>query len=63
MAENQNSSDFGHKVIFLNPDFGGHGDVFKALREDEYELYFIENYRDAKSVLREYKSSICIVYA
>ncbi|MBO7123910.1 MAG: hypothetical protein J6V90_11610 [Treponema sp.] len=63
MADNQNSSDFGHKVIFLNPDFGGHGDVFKALREDEYELYFIENYRDAKSVLREFKDSICIVYA
>ena len=54
---------FGHKVIFLNPNFGGHGDVFKALTESEYELYFIENYRDAKNVLREYKDSICIVYA
>ena len=63
MAENQKNADFGHKVIFLNPDFVGHGDVFKALRESEYELYFIENYRDAKSVLREYRDSICIVYA
>ena len=63
MAENQNSADFGHKVIFLNPDFGGHGDVFKALRESEYEFYLLENYRDAKSVLREYKNSICFVYA
>lgn len=63
MAENQKPSDFGHKVIFLNLDFVGHGDVFKALRDSEYELYFIENYRDAKSVLREYKDSICIVYA
>ena len=62
MAENQQAM-FGHKVIFLNPDFGGHGEVFKKLAEDEYEVYFIENYRDAKNVLREYKDSICIVYA
>ena len=62
MAENQQAM-FGHKVIFLNPDFGGHGEVFKKLTEDEYEIYFIENYRDAKNVLREYKDSICIVYA
>jgi len=63
MAENQAPSDFGHKVIFLNPDFGGHGEVFKALRDDEYEIYFVESYHDAKSVLREYKDSICFVYA
>ena len=63
MAENQNSADFGHKIIFLNPDFGGRGDVFKALRESEYEFYLLENYRDAKSVLREYKGSICFIYA
>lgn len=63
MAENQNSADFGHKIVFLNPDFGGRGDVFKALRESEYEFYLLENYRDAKSVLREYKGAICIVYA
>ena len=54
---------FGHKVIFLNPNFGGHGDVFKALTESEYEIYLLENYRDAKSVLREFKDSICFVYA
>ena len=63
MAEGQTPADFGHKVIFLNPDFPGHGDVFKDLRENEYEFYLLENYRDAKSVLREYKSSICIIYA
>lgn len=63
MAENQQQSMFGHKVIFLNPTFGGHGEVFKQLVEDEYELYFIENYRDAKSVLREFKDSICFVHA
>ncbi len=63
MAENQQQAMFGHKVIFLNPNFVGHGDVFKALTESEYELYYIENYRDAKSVLREYKNSICFVYA
>ena len=62
MAENQQAM-FGHKVIFLNPDFPGHGEVFKKLAEDEYEVYFIDNYRDAKNVLREYKDSICIVYA
>ena len=62
MAENQQAM-FGHKVIFLNPDFPGHGEVFKKLAEDEYEVYFIQNYRDAKNVLREYKDSICIVYA
>ena len=37
--------------------------MFKDLRNDEYEFYFLKNYRDAKSVLREYKDSICIVYA
>jgi hypothetical protein len=63
MSEGQTPADFGHKVIFLNPDFPGHGDVFKDLRENEYEFYLLENYRDAKSVLREYKSSICIIYA
>ena len=54
---------FGHKVVFLNPVFGGHGEVFKQLVEDEYELYRIENYRDAKSVLREFKDSICFAHA
>lgn len=62
MAEDQQAM-FGHKVIFLNPDFTGHGEVFKKLAEDEYEVYFIDDYRDAKNVLREYKNSICIVYA
>ena len=57
MAENQQAM-FGHKVIFLNPDFPGHGEVFKPLAEDEYEVYFIQNYRDAKNVLRERPTSI-----
>ena len=50
-------------MFFLYPDFPGHGDLFKDLRNEEYEFYFLKNYRDAKSVLREYKSSICIIYA
>ena len=62
MAENQQSM-FGHKVIFLNPDFPGHGEVFRQLREDEYEFYFVEDFRDAKNVLREFKDSICFVFA
>lgn len=54
---------FGHKVIFLNPTFVGHGEVFKDLQENEYEFYLLDDIRDLKNVLREYQNSICIAYA
>lgn len=62
MAENQQSV-FGHKVIFINPTFPGRRELFNTLVENEFELYTIEDYRDAKNVLREFTNSLCFIYA
>src|SRR5574344_206655 len=52
---------YGRKVFFLNPPYSVRKYVITSLQEMEYEVYTIDDYRDAKNILRHYKDSICFV--
>jgi len=60
MAE-QNQDLFGKKIFFLNPNYTFKTQVISELRMLEYEVYIIDNYRDAKNILRKNPNSICFV--
>ena len=49
---------YGRKIFFLNPSPSIETDLVPPLRRNEYELYIIENFRDAKNVLRQNPRSI-----
>ncbi|HAH63549.1 MAG TPA: hypothetical protein DCL73_15795 [Treponema sp.] len=59
--ESRENPVFGRKVFFLNPVFSTRNAVIGRLIEDEFEVYVIDDYRDAKSVLRAYPDSICFI--
>ena len=50
----------GRKVFFLSPSYAL-TEVIASLRSMEYEVYTIDNYRDAKNILIQNPDSICIV--
>ena len=59
MAEGQIDFDiYGRKIFFLNTSPSIEADLITPLRRDEYEVYVIENFRDAKNVLRQNPRSI-----
>ncbi|MBR1912961.1 MAG: hypothetical protein IJ828_11485 [Treponema sp.] len=60
MAENTNP-EFGRKIFFLNPSYKIKHHVITELREQEYEVYEIENYKYAKNILRHNPESILFV--
>jgi hypothetical protein len=59
--ESRENPTFGRKVFFLNPVFSTRNVIINKLIEDEFEVYIIDDYRDAKSVLRAYSDSICFI--
>lgn len=61
MEEHHDNPVFGRKVFFLNPPYSIKKVVLGKLQELEYEIYVIEDYRDAKNILRHYKDSICFI--
>lgn len=52
---------FGRKVFFLNPPYAVKRTVIEKLHAQEYETYYIDNYRFAKSILRKNRDSICFI--
>lgn len=50
----------GRKVFFLNPSYSL-STLIATLREQEYEVYALDNYRDAKNILSRNPESICII--
>lgn len=60
MSERE-SPVFGRKVFFLNPPYQISNFVIGRLRESEYEIYVIDDYKDAKNILRHYPDSICFI--
>ncbi|MCK9168781.1 MAG: hypothetical protein M0P01_00025 [Treponema sp.] len=59
--ESRENPIFGRKVFFLNPAFSTKNVIVSKLIEDEFEVYTIDDYRDAKNVLRAYPDSICFI--
>ncbi|MGL4985812.1 MAG: hypothetical protein ACRC5H_01580 [Treponemataceae bacterium] len=61
MALHENN-DFGKKIFFIYPPQNFVDKVVPSLLEDEFEIYFIDNYRYAKNILRLHPNSICFIY-
>ena len=59
--ESRENPIFGRKVFFLNPPLQIENSVLSILKESEYEVYIIRDYRDAKPILAENKDAICFV--
>ncbi len=57
MAENI----FGKKVYILNPSYQMKQEILAHLRDMEYETYIIENFRNAKNILRHNPESIVYI--
>ncbi|MBQ0040003.1 MAG: hypothetical protein KBS64_06220 [Treponema sp.] len=60
----QNESEleiFGRKIFFLNPAYSVKNEVITKLRKDEYEVYIIDTYREAKPLLRKNPNSILFI--
>lgn len=60
--ESRENPIFGRKVYFLNPPLSVENQIIEALKELEYEVFIIKDYKYAKPVLRENKNAICFVY-
>ncbi len=58
MAENP---IFGRKIFFLNPTYSLLRQVIRLLRIAEYEVYVIEDYREAKNMLRSNPDSMLFI--
>lgn len=52
---------FGRKIFFLNPAYSVKKDVITRLQAQEYEVYTIESYREAKPLLRKNPDSILFI--
>ena len=52
---------FGRKVFFVNPPLGFDVSVIKKLREEEYEVYTIADYKYVKSILRKNENALCFI--
>jgi len=61
MAETQNESVYGKKIFFINPNYTFRSMVIPELRNKEYEVCIIENFRDAKNILRKNPGSILFI--
>lgn len=59
--EHHDNPIYGRKVFFLNPPYSIKKVVLGRLQEMEYEVYSIDDYRDAKNILRHYNDSICFI--
>ena len=55
---NTDVSIFGRKIFFVAPPVNVHPYVTGKLRENEYEVYTIKEYKAAKGVLRNNPESI-----
>ncbi len=53
--------EFGRKIFFLNPSYKIKHHVITELREQEYEVYEIDNYKYSKNILRHNPESILFV--
>lgn len=60
-VENRENPIFGRKVFFVNPPMGFDVSVIKKLREMEYEVYVIPDYKYVKSIMRSNENALCFI--
>lgn len=61
MEQRSENPAFGRKVFFLNPTYAIQKVVIGQLKEEEYEVYVLQDYRYVKNILRHYPDSICFI--
>ncbi len=61
MAELTALEIYGRKIFFINPSNSVQREIIQNLHKKEFEVYIIENYRDAKNVLRLNPDSILFI--
>ncbi len=59
--ESRENPLFGRKVFFINPSLFIENLVVEMLREQEYEVYVLSDFRRAKSLLAQFPDSLCFV--
>lgn len=61
--ESRENPIMGRKVFFINPPMGFDVSVIKKLREQEYEVYEVPDFRVLKSILRldNNKNALCFI--
>ena len=59
--ESRENPIYGRKIFFLNMPFNIKKLIIGKLQELEYEVYLINDYKNAKNILRHYSDSICFV--
>ncbi len=50
---------YGRKIFFCNPSLFIENTIVEALRHDDFEVYVINNYNCAKTLLMQYPDSMC----
>ena len=60
-AAGKKNPPFGRKVFFVNPSFKVQSKLLNVLRENEYEIYVIQKWRDVKNFLSKNPDSICFI--
>ena len=61
MAEKFEKGIFGRKVFFLYPTYSFQSDIMERLRTMEYEVYVINDYKNAKNTLKKNQGSILFI--
>lgn len=59
--QSRENPKFGRKVFFVNPPLSFEHIVIDELRNDEYEVYVINDYKRTKAVLREHPDSMLFI--
>jgi len=57
----KNDSDFGRKLFFINPSKNIQTAIVTPLKNEEYEAYIIDDYKDAINILCLNPNSICYI--
>lgn len=60
--ERRDAPILGRKVFFLNPPLSITTHVLDALKEQQYEVYCINHYNEAKPILRLTKDALCLIF-
>lgn len=60
--ERRDTPILGRKVFFLNPPLSITTHVLDALKEQQYEVYCINHYNEAKPILRLTKDALCFIF-
>lgn len=62
MAENTQNDLMGKKIFFINPTYPIRNYIVSALRNEELEVYVIDNYKLAKNSLIKNPGSLCFIH-